>query len=208
MSNRPDWTNWVLEKNAAHEQEELKKSDGVELEKARVDEGKSQEEKVNARMERQWRPEKTTGKFSNIRAGDFQQGVNLQVGPNPGVSMRGHNVREYPHDAKSMARATHRDVMRELKGTPKPDLGKAEDMCPKCKKEPCKCLKKAKDMSGDEIDNGMLMSDIEALDHHIKEIREHMGKGVAPDWVKSKVSRAAAMVSDIAHYIQGLKERK
>ena len=68
---------------------------------------------------------------------------------------------------------------------------------------------KAEDMVGDRIDNSMLISQLEALDHHIKEIREHLdGKEVAPDWVKSKVAVASDKLSDIAHYILGVKEAK
>jgi hypothetical protein len=125
MSNNVDWSGWILEKNAAHAQEELKKGDWCK-----------KEEQIEKKEEHK------------------------------------------------------------------------KDMCPKCKKEPCKCLKKAKDMSGDEIDNDMMMSELESLVHHVEEIREHMGKGLAPDWVKAKISRAASIMSDIAHYIQGLKERK
>lgn len=36
MSNRPDWTSWVLEKNAKAKEEELRKSDSVVLEKAQI----------------------------------------------------------------------------------------------------------------------------------------------------------------------------
>lgn len=65
----------------------------------------------------------------------------------------------------------------------------------------------AEDMVGDRIDNSMLISQLEALDHHIKEIREHLnGKEVAPDWVKSKVAVASDKLSDIAHYILGVQQ--
>lgn len=69
--------------------------------------------------------------------------------------------------------------------------------------------KAAKDMAGDVVDNSMLMSELESMDHHIKEIKEHLKVSeVAPDWVKSKVTRAASAMSDITHYIMGLKEKK
>ena len=35
MTNRPDWNEWILQKNAEHETEELKKSDSVILEKGK-----------------------------------------------------------------------------------------------------------------------------------------------------------------------------
>lgn len=65
-----------------------------------------------------------------------------------------------------------------------------------------------KDMAGDEINSQMLMSQLSAIEHHIAEIREHLSvQDIAPDWVKSKVAVAASELSDIAHYIMGLKEK-
>jgi hypothetical protein len=34
MSNRPDWNEWILQKNAEAKQEELRKSESIKLEKA------------------------------------------------------------------------------------------------------------------------------------------------------------------------------
>lgn len=69
--------------------------------------------------------------------------------------------------------------------------------------------KAAKDMVGDAVDSSMMMSELESMNHHIEEIREHLkASDVSPDWVKAKVSRAAASISDIAHYIMGVKESK
>jgi hypothetical protein len=69
-------------------------------------------------------------------------------------------------------------------------------------------VKAAKDMTGDKIDSSMLMSELEEIEHHIKEIREHLTRSdVAPDWVKSKISVSASSLSDIAHYIMGVKEK-
>jgi hypothetical protein len=36
MGDRPEWDQWILQKNAEHESEELKKSDSVTLEKAKM----------------------------------------------------------------------------------------------------------------------------------------------------------------------------
>jgi hypothetical protein len=70
-------------------------------------------------------------------------------------------------------------------------------------------LNKAKDMAGETVDSSMLLSQLESLEHHVKEIREHISASdVAPDWVNAKVSQAASSLSDIAHYIMGLKEKK
>jgi hypothetical protein len=69
--------------------------------------------------------------------------------------------------------------------------------------------KATKDMAGDNVDSSMLMSELESLEHHIKEIKEHLSSSeIAPDWVKAKVSKSASHISDIAHYIMGFKERK
>jgi hypothetical protein len=70
-------------------------------------------------------------------------------------------------------------------------------------------LKKAKDMAGDEVNSHMAVSQLESIQHHIEEIREHLsGEEIAPDWVKSKISEAANVLSDIAHYIMGLKQNR
>lgn len=64
-----------------------------------------------------------------------------------------------------------------------------------------------KDMSGDAVDNSMLLSELNSIEHHIEEIRSHLSLNeLAPDWVKSKISVAADELSDIAHFIMGLKE--
>lgn len=65
----------------------------------------------------------------------------------------------------------------------------------------------ATDMAGDRIDNHMLISQLESINHHVKEIQEHLkSTEIAPDWVKAKVATAADKLSDIAHYILGLNE--
>jgi len=67
----------------------------------------------------------------------------------------------------------------------------------------------ATDMSGELIDNSMLLSELNSIEHHIDEIRSHLNLNeIAPDWVKSKISVAADELSDIAHYIMGLHEAK
>jgi hypothetical protein len=69
-------------------------------------------------------------------------------------------------------------------------------------------FKKAKDIAGDTVDSKMLMSELESLEHHIEEIKQHLSASdVAPDWVKSKISQAAGSMSDIAHYVMGTKEK-
>ena len=65
------------------------------------------------------------------------------------------------------------------------------------------------DMSGDKIDNNMLISQLESISHHVKEIQEHLRENeIAPDWVKAKVSTAADKLSDVAHYIMGFNESR
>ena len=69
--------------------------------------------------------------------------------------------------------------------------------------------KTAKDMVGDDVDSSMLLSELESMAHHIEEIKEHLSSSeVAPDWVKAKVSKSASSLSDVAHYIMGVKEQK
>ena len=69
-------------------------------------------------------------------------------------------------------------------------------------------LNKAKDIAGDTVDSSMLMSQLESLEHHIAELKEHLKiNDVAPDWVKSKIAESASSMSDIAHYIMGIKEK-
>lgn len=75
-----------------------------------------------------------------------------------------------------------------------------------CKPVSKQDLNKAKDMSGDEIDSNMLMSQLQSIEHHIKEIRSKINpKDIAPDWVKSQVAQAANDLSGVSHYILGIK---
>lgn len=72
-----------------------------------------------------------------------------------------------------------------------------------------KLIASATDMSGDIVDNSMLLSELSSIEHHIEEIRSHLSSSdIAPDWVKSKISVAADELSDIAHYIMGLDAAK
>jgi hypothetical protein len=61
----------------------------------------------------------------------------------------------------------------------------------------------------EDNDSEMMFSQLEAIMHHIKEIREAMSpKEDAPDWVDAKITEAAKQLSDVAHYIQGVKAAK
>lgn len=65
------------------------------------------------------------------------------------------------------------------------------------------------DMAGDPITNSMVFSQLGSICHHVEEIREHLTLNQnAPDWVKAKISTAADKLSDIAHYIMGLRENE
>lgn len=70
-------------------------------------------------------------------------------------------------------------------------------------------LVKAKDSSGDEDNNEMLMSQLKQIVHHVKELSSNISiSGNEPDWVNSKITEAAKALSDVAHYIDGLKDIK
>ncbi len=61
-----------------------------------------------------------------------------------------------------------------------------------------------------EQDNNseMLFSQLEAIVHHVKEIREAMKPSEdSPDWVDAKITEAAKQLSDVAHYIMGEKAK-
>jgi len=63
--------------------------------------------------------------------------------------------------------------------------------------------------SGVNDDSSMMFSQMEAIVHHIEEIRESIEPSEnMPDWVDSKVTEAAKNMSDIAHYIMGIKQQK
>lgn len=52
----------------------------------------------------------------------------------------------------------------------------------------------------------MMFSQLESVEHHLKEIRSHIKPSEdSPDWVKAKITEAAKQLSDVAHYIQGEK---
>ena len=193
MSNRPDWNEWILEKNAAHAQEELKKSEYVsaeELEKGIKDlYGKHKAKMAMAAL--MANPVVTNYATIPMLSGAAAGDAAINQG------------KTFPGVMRDIGQAAREGVRLQGPG------GMVGTMYEGFKNLPTAGVTKAEDMSGDEIDNGMMMSDLESLEHHIKEIREHLdAKDLAPDWVKSKVARSAAMMSDIAHYIQGLKERK
>lgn len=64
-------------------------------------------------------------------------------------------------------------------------------------------LRKAVD---EDHDSEMMFSQLEAIMHHVEEIREAMSADEdSPDWVKAKITEASKQLSDVAHYIQGKK---
>jgi hypothetical protein len=68
--------------------------------------------------------------------------------------------------------------------------------------------KAAKDMSGEKLDSSMLISELDSIARNIAEIKKHLNENdVAPDWVKSQVSKAANDLSGVADYIVGLKQK-
>lgn len=70
-------------------------------------------------------------------------------------------------------------------------------------------LAKAKDSSGDDDNNEMLMSQLKQIVHHVKEITANIdASGNEPDWVNAKVTEAAKSLSDVAHFIDGLKKEE
>jgi len=70
-------------------------------------------------------------------------------------------------------------------------------------------LTKAKDSSGDNDNNEMLMSQLKQIVHHVKELNSNIDRsGNEPDWVNAKITEAAKALSDVAHYIDGLKDVK
>ena len=82
----------------------------LKMEKARIDEGKSREEKSYAR----WK-----------RAGDQTEGVHTAPFKSvPGMSTSGYEIEIAGHPTEA-AKESHKRVLSELKQMPKPDLGKA-----------------------------------------------------------------------------------
>lgn len=82
---------------------------------------------------------------------------------------------------------------------------KKEDM-EKCLLDYLEVLKKALE---EDNNSEMLFSQLEAIVHHVQEIREVMKPSEdAPDWVDAKITEAAKQLSDVAHYIQGVKAAK
>ncbi|NBW58030.1 hypothetical protein EBR43_09700 [bacterium] len=70
-------------------------------------------------------------------------------------------------------------------------------------------LIKAKDSSGDDDNNEMLMSQLKQIVHHVKEIMSNVEvSGNEPDWVNAKITEAAKSLSDVAHFIDGLKKEE
>jgi hypothetical protein len=70
-------------------------------------------------------------------------------------------------------------------------------------------LVKAEDISGQEVSSEMAMSQMESIVHHIKEISSMIeSKEVMPDWVNAKITESAKALSDVAHFIAGLKKDK
>jgi Asp-tRNA(Asn)/Glu-tRNA(Gln) amidotransferase C subunit len=70
-------------------------------------------------------------------------------------------------------------------------------------------LMKAKDSSGDDDNNEMLMSQLKEIVHHVKEITANIdASGNEPDWVNAKITEAAKSLSDVAHFIDGLKKEE
>lgn len=70
-------------------------------------------------------------------------------------------------------------------------------------------LIKAKDSSGDDDNNEMLMSQLKEIVHHVKEITANIdASGNEPDWVNAKITEAAKSLSDVAHFIDGLKKEE
>lgn len=167
MSNRPDWSKWILQKNNEAKEEALNKADNTSICTCSKD-------KENCSL------------HGSVHKAD----------------------KETKHDR----------CARKVKES-NPNIDNPHAVCIAAGVEPEKWKKSidshsdmnkaTKDMAGDNVDSSMLHSELESLEHHIKEIREHLGeKEIAPDWVKAKVSKAASGLSDIAHYIMGLKEKK
>jgi hypothetical protein len=70
-------------------------------------------------------------------------------------------------------------------------------------------LVKAEDISGQEVNSEMAMSQMESIIHHIKEIHSMIeSKEVMPDWVNAKITESAKSLSEVAHFIAGLKKDK
>ena len=74
---------------------------------------------------------------------------------------------------------------------------------------PRKGGKGTNEMAKEEKDDStMLFSQLEAIEHHIKEIKESMKPSEnAPDWLDAKITEAAKNLSDVAHYIMGTKAK-
>ena len=70
-------------------------------------------------------------------------------------------------------------------------------------------LVKAKDSSGDNDNNEMLISQLKQIVHHVGELNSNIDiSGNEPDWVNAKITEAAKALSDVAHYVDGLRSVK
>ena len=81
------------------------------------------------------------------------------------------------------------------------------------RKQPPKKYPKLEDggmmADGGSIEEGnveMIMSNVKSIKHHAEEIENILSKGVEVEaWVNAKAERAATDLSDITHYLDGLK---
>jgi hypothetical protein len=69
--------------------------------------------------------------------------------------------------------------------------------------------KVARDMEGEKLDARMIMSELDSIIRNAENIKKHLNENdVAPDWVKSQVSKAANDISGVADYIMSIKHKK
>lgn len=191
----PDWSDWILNKNEQINTERLNKGAAVKL-PIESDEQKSDPKKGSSVFTMDHVNQVAANK-DHGEAKKFAHSVVDSSSANPKnkakIKMMINNSRNSAHLAQGMTNFILAHPGEGLR------VVKSEDVVEKA----------AKDMVGDNVDSSMLMSELESLEHHIKEIREHLSSSeVAPDWVKAKVTKAASSMSDIAHYIMGVKEHK
>lgn len=231
MSNRPDWSEWILKKNQEAKEEALKKSKNISLSE---DLAKGKARKERREQEREGKIKSlSNSKVHAISTADAISGTHgynvhttdLGTGKTTSAwkSQDATKIRLKNPDATHLIHHEHdkkgtpvsKEVAEAARKTGKFNYhnwlsggsGSEEALAASTKEFEKEELIKAKDMAGDNVDSGMLMSELESLKHHVNEIEMHLKKSdVAPDWVKSKVTRAASIMSDIAHYIMGLKE--
>lgn len=204
MDKSIDWSEWILQKNNEAKQEELKKSESVYLNKgaapamappAEGGDGSDKPKKGQSVFTMD-HVNQVAGMKNHGEAKQFAHGiVNNSTATDENkkkIRLAIERSRSPGHLAQTMANhvlAHPGEGLRVIKGE---SLDKA-----------------AKDMVGDDVDSSMLMSELESMAHHIEEIKEHLSaKEVAPDWVKAKVSKSASSLSDVAHYVMGVKEHK